>query len=345
MLLFLTKCLLYTPSTIEPVAKCRPVNSKLICPAEKRLGFATKCQLPCRWSWWGAKGFFRCPPSSKSFVKRASGHTKRCGPFGNRHRYAVKRQFLGRSWWKQKFVYAPVCIDATSERTLGNTRFFSQLANALALVANRNSPVPAGILSLLLICLPAAVTWFVVSVIIDSANRCFRKWLRSHIAQERRKRIFPSNTYAYPSPSIVHVAWIVLVVASLNHAAPSSVLWTSRMPMSCVAKNSFLSASASTRQGAFQVIRRNVPLSATRTFAQPCRFSAVVSNSSVLQYGPLPEFVPSQIFNLVWNSNKIICSHDASLISRVVRATQRVVTVGLLAFYRIGLAEPSGKWR
>lgn len=345
MSLFLTKSLLDTPASVKSVAKCRPVNSKLLCPTEKRLGFSTKCQLSCRWSWRRTKRLFDCPSSSESIVDGVKGNAEHGRPFMNCHLFAVIFQLFSLSWWEQKFIFVPVCIDSISKRGRRNPSFFSPLTKALIVAADINSFCPPSVLCLLIASLPSAVFGFVVAIVIDPAYGCFSKWLRPHIAQERRERVLPSGADGDASSTIVHIAWLVLVVASFNHATPSSIFCTSRKPMSCVAKNGFLSSSTSTRQSVFQVIRRNVPSGATRAFAQPCRFSAVVSNPSVLQYGPLTVLVPSQIFNLVWNSNRITCSHDASLVSRVVRATQRVMTVGLLAFYRIRLAEPSGKWR
>ncbi len=342
MSLFLTKCLFHTPPAFKSVAERGPVNSKLICPTEKRLGFSAKGQLPCRWLWWGTKGFFSCPPCIKSLVKSASGHAERGSPLGNRHCFAVKFKFLSLGWWKQKIVFVPVSINTVGKGACGNFRFFRPIANALYVVSNCNSPGPASVPCLLPMCLPAAILRFVVAVVVDPANGRFRKWLWSHIFKEVFKRLKPPGTNGYPSSAIVHIARLVFVVASFNHATPSAVFRSSRSPVSGVAKNCFLpsSASAITRLGISQVFSTNHLSSSALAFAQP-RCLSVGRKASILNYRPFPVRVARQVFNAGWNSNRIICSHDASLISRVVRVAQRVMTVGLLAFYH----EPSGKWR
>lgn len=347
MSLFFTKCLLHTPpSPKKAVIKCRVVYPKLICPTEERLSFSLECQNLFRWFWRRAKCFFDRPPCSKSLVKTTRVKAEQGSPFGNRHLFPVIFQLFSLSWWKQKIISAPVCIDTIRKRARSNSRFFSPIAKALTVVTNCNPPSPASVPCLLPMCFPATVIRFVISIIVDPPYGCFGKRLQPHVAQERRKRVLPSVTDAYPSSAIVHIAGLVLVVASALHGAPSRVFWASCSTMSCVAKNGLFPPSASARQSTFQVTRRNIPSSATRTFAQPCRLSAVGSNPSILQYGPLSVFVTSQIFNLARNSNRIIRSHmTVPRILDVVRATQRVMTVGLLAFYRICFAEPSGKWR
>lgn len=85
------------------------------------------------------------------------------------------------------------------------------------------------IISLFLSCSPPTVTRLVIAVVIYTINTRAR-WSRPHIGKERLE-IAPGIADPYTSATPVFVSWVARVLAALQHAFPSLVLWRTLQPV------------------------------------------------------------------------------------------------------------------
>ena len=262
-------------------------------------------------------------------------------------------------FFTKSLFHTPPAFNAVEECLYVNPSMYSPLRHTHCLSIMCEKSVAAPVATLLFIRRPVAIGWPVVcdafrtfsarivTVVVSSLDAVFRSRLSPQIIVKLLERLPPFANSDIPT-TVAMKTWIFRVVASLADAYPAGVLWCFRQTVrrSVLRVNFFHETPAAFRMsrakaGTFQ----NRSCSAV-ALAMPKSFSASVE-TSIGQNSPATEVVaPSQVFHAWWNSNRIICSH-LNLLNRfkVVRATQRVMTVGLLAFYRICFAEPSGKWR
>src|SRR5215475_14183511 len=69
---------------------------------------------------------------------------------------------------------------------------------------------------------PVAIRWRVVTIIVASFDCMLRRWRLAHVCQEVLKLI-PTPTYLNPSATVIGIADVVRVVASVAHPNPTCV--------------------------------------------------------------------------------------------------------------------------
>jgi len=72
----------------------------------------------------------------------------------------------------------------------------------------------AAVESLLASCRPAAITGFIVAVVVDSIERKFSVWARSHVPEERGEVALPFFAHRYSTTAIIFKSRILRVEAS-----------------------------------------------------------------------------------------------------------------------------------
>ena len=70
---------------------------------------------------------------------------------------------------------------------------------------------------------PAAIIRRIISIVVNTIQRVFRRWRIPHVSHERGKGSPPFSAHLNPSASIVMVAGVVRVFAALHHASPAMV--------------------------------------------------------------------------------------------------------------------------
>lgn len=85
------------------------------------------------------------------------------------------------------------------------------------------------ILALLDGCLPSAVSWFVIPVVVDASNGCSGRSV-AHVGKEVLKAR-PAFTDFDSSSAVMFKAFCGRVLASSPHSLPACVLWTLRHPV------------------------------------------------------------------------------------------------------------------
>jgi hypothetical protein len=93
---------------------------------------------------------------------------------------------------------------------------------------------------------PAHIAWFVVAVIVGAFKRMHWTRLRSHVGQERFKRL-PAFAHHNPASAVPAVFRILRVVAAPAHQAPGHVFRCSGTAVRRVAFNSALATQTSAR--------------------------------------------------------------------------------------------------
>jgi hypothetical protein len=78
------------------------------------------------------------------------------------------------------------------------------------------------ILHLLRTCSPAAISWFVIAIIVSAIQCQFWMWTQSHISNKIAE-IFPTFTHLDSSTTPVFPFCVVRICASLNHSSPNAI--------------------------------------------------------------------------------------------------------------------------
>lgn len=105
------------------------------------------------------------------------------------------------------------------------------------------------VLSLLLVCSPAAIAWFVIAVSIRKAinSQAVRTW--THVSKEVLKRFFPPFTNSYTSASVMLETYGLFVEASDKNSSISTVFPRSASSMRCFYLDSILFLQATATLG------------------------------------------------------------------------------------------------
>ena len=70
---------------------------------------------------------------------------------------------------------------------------------------------------------PRTVRGRIAFVVIDPFNSMMRRWSGSHVSEKALERLTPVFADNNPSPSVVSIAFVLRVMASLDHCIPSAV--------------------------------------------------------------------------------------------------------------------------
>lgn len=189
-----------------------------------------------------------------------------------------------------------------------NPKLLGPCGEALAFSVEIIVSIGARVSHLLAACRPAAVSWLVVSIVVNAVN-LFAGGPLTHIGKEVFKRMNPPFANGYSATAVVMVLYAVGVIAPILHGSPRAVCATGVSPLSLMGVAVFrhepaddfgLQASARLSVSAAKNGGANDGFFPANTKASPpgARFSSINS----LQRSEAPEFLPSQI-NGFWHSD------------------------------------------
>lgn len=77
---------------------------------------------------------------------------------------------------------------------------------------------------------PAAISWFIVTIVVRIAIKTSSSSTLPHVGKESFK-LEPPSAHANTTASIVFPSWITTIRASLNHLSPRLVFWALSTPL------------------------------------------------------------------------------------------------------------------
>jgi hypothetical protein len=99
---------------------------------------------------------------------------------------------------------------------------FSQIGNSDTFAIHDNNFSASSIRLLIFAALPSTIFWRIAQIIINAINGVTGRTI-THIRYEGLKRMKPSITNAYASPSVIRPLFEIRVVASAFHSLPNRV--------------------------------------------------------------------------------------------------------------------------
>lgn len=141
-------------------------------------------------------------------------------------------------WCKKCLFWSPSLAPTLLHSRIANFEVFRKSRKTTGNFTDRDNNVIASVSRLFFGRRPLAVTWFVVSVVVDALKRFSFRFF-THVLKEVRKD-FPSFAYRYSTSSVIGIIYSVFTLASFNHAAPSNRsstgLGTCKVTVSSIAK-------------------------------------------------------------------------------------------------------------
>lgn len=125
----------------------------------------------------------------------------------------------------------PAELQPASDEVWCHAEDFGPFNDTACLAVQGQQAVAASVAHLLGMRRPATVGFFVGAVDVDSVNRVFRGWSRSHIGQEVVERFVPAGTNGDTPATVVCKLAVVRVLAALLHSEVCAVLSTTELPV------------------------------------------------------------------------------------------------------------------
>jgi hypothetical protein len=148
-------------------------------------------------------------------------------------------------------------------------------------------PTLAAVVGLLFDSGPAAIAWFIISVVILSIKRKTDR-LKSHIHEEIFKGLNPTWAYSNSPATVIFIVFGFFVVASSLHVAPREVFSAShRTPFVAMAKScEIFTSKTTTTQGTAmkQMFSHNRCFVPADTFANPVASMWCIGNEGAFDY-------------------------------------------------------------
>lgn len=116
-------------------------------------------------------------------------------------------------------------MDTNIQRIDVDACFLAPSRYAHGLPAKGQHSVSPCVTSLLFCCGPAAVSWFVVTIVIDAIKAMTRRSAWSHVLIKCLEGVSPSLAHPYATSAIVSVSRMSGKIAPLAHVAPCNVFW------------------------------------------------------------------------------------------------------------------------
>lgn len=212
-----------------------------------------------------------------------------------------------------------VSLDAGPDRPVCYAQSFSVVGQVASF---------ARVQYLLPLCCPSAVARFVIAVIVNTVNRVFRGWFRSHILVKGEKGIAPTVADGNAATSVITVPRIIDVCASLDHASPSAMFRREVQPidftgtaarlMAAIAKHC---ASYINFVSAFALAEPASSLTAKSGKRYDCQFSVDVA---------------SLVFNVLRQWSRMTRRHDSTPCKLCcVRSAGRLQSSGCSHYYAL----------
>lgn len=162
---------------------------------------------------------------------------------------------------------------------------------------------------------PSHVARLVVAVIVDAVNAIFRPRSFADIFKKCLKGVFPAIAHRNPTPSVILVGFLVLVVASSLDSKPSDMHGGMRasvpqfpctLPFAC-------KAAATNADTFFQIASFDGAGNTTVAFADP----SSRANADEFDYCPPTESLSGEVLKSPTTTGSLGISHDVTLLNRV----------------------------
>ena len=232
------------------------------------------------------------------------------------------------NWRTQYRLIAPAKANPIANLASSQPEFASPLHKSfyLTFVSQRDC-VPA-IIGLLYPCRPAAITGFVMAIIINTLKLMIERRTLAHVVKKSFERLAPAIANSNAAPSISVIADLCFSFASSNHHSPAIVSRRPGQSMSNASGDCYVNrqASAATRPAPFdcapQRIRRTKREAPAVAMTQPNN-QVFTGSPGKSKNGQASKSLASQIKNAVIEFRKrlwlgrINRSHDVTLLRRV----------------------------
>lgn len=174
---------------------------------------------------------------------------------------------------RQRFFNGPSFFEALLDSANRDTAFSRPCRHALNFSVIFKIMVRPNVPHLFKMCSPSAVTWFIVSVIVNAIKGMFLGWSWSHIFDEIKQAIFafPSITHLYASVLVKMLSCLKSPFTSPDHIVPNRVFErTSKTMCAVVGVNAFCAdASARLTNAAPEITKKIFSLFSTIAATQP----------------------------------------------------------------------------
>ncbi len=169
------------------------------------------------------KSSFNRPTAIESTIKSRWFHIKHFGPFIHGFAFIFPRYQLttlaGRCG--EGSFYRPSPKESFLENMKSNSQMLRPFNQYFGFTIPRNNLVGSPISSLFFPGRPTAITWFVITIVVNALNGFFRG-LVSHIS----KKVFnfvPSKTHGYTTTPIPVIGHIARIVTPFYHIFPCAI--------------------------------------------------------------------------------------------------------------------------
>lgn len=180
---------------------------------------------------WRSKSFLNRPALLKSPTKCHVRDSDPARPATNTQSNAIVRNTLStpshvtrQRGCSQRIFDCPSRGKSSTQRSVIYAELTRPSPKAHSFAIASELPGLAGMQPLLLIRCPFTVGFFIVPVVVNSVDGCFRKRLCPHIFQEVHERVSPPLADNNASPTVAVIVLGIWVVAASFHRAPRYVL-------------------------------------------------------------------------------------------------------------------------
>lgn len=213
-----------------------------------------------------------------------------------------------------------------------NPVIFRPGGQRFCLAVERQQQVVPAVAILLLSGGPATIPRLIITIVVDSVNRMFRRWAWTNVGQELGKRMPPAITYRDAASSIVPVGPIGHIETSPEHAPPNIVFGSGRLAMDEASRSTGLprKATAAFRCAGRQAIAWDRVVRAAITLAEPAGMVRFVQSGVPNNQEP-SKALTSKVLHAGGQDSRMTFRHARSpslYSSSVVRSVGWVVPAG-----------------
>lgn len=115
----------------------------------------------------------------------------------------------------------PAALESMTECGPSNTKTGGPIHQAQCYSSVRQQPRATGIAHLFCLCAPAHITWFIVTVVINSLKGVVG-WTTTHISKKCRI-ILPAFTDFDSAATVTVESTVAIIVATRHHCLPTSI--------------------------------------------------------------------------------------------------------------------------
>ncbi len=233
------------------------------------------------------------------------------------------------NWFSQRGFNRTTISEALQQGLSLDMELFRPGDERLCFASEGQESVASAITCLFCISCPPAVSWLVVSVIVNPLNRVATRRTFTHVSKKRRERLSPGLADCDSTPTIAWIGRIVHIETPSQHHRPRPVLRRSVSTVSCETPDSRFvieAAAASSIAACQNAYRCRVELSTITPTEPLCSAGGIAP--SIPKYQQSAKTLPRQVLEIVAVSDRIRISHDRTPVTRLVRTAGRVTPTG-----------------